>query len=701
MKKNLIFGALSAAALLFAGACSNDVIEPGSENGGNAVNPEDGVYLAVNFDLPSAKGTRSYTDGENSSNGGTEVGQDFENTVRTTYIVLAKTDNSFIAAAANTTLTEMGTSGRSYRSSAKFTKTELNDYYQKLNFDIDEKTGNHKINVFVFCNPTDGLKTVLDNTQLGDTNWMNALGVWDENNNNGTSPIWASNNFLMGNNSICTRLFPGSLDAWDDFSTEASAFNLSGMNNFGRPNEIDNYLEGKGNVEVERAAARYDFRDGAPDPENAPQTYPVLLDSEENPLVNVKLGRMSMVNMNKEFYFLRRVSNDGLDKNYTICGPELPWYNSPSGTDIPGQDGNYVVDAFSEWKYSGQAEFNKGGYALHFNYPFFNEDGEQDNLDATANDRWYTSLISDVINGSQNDQTGNYKVWRYLTEGTIPGVTSQKNAVSNGIVFKGLLQPARTAADTDDDFTKKLLEVLQVRPGANGNNMEDPILFLFGGHLYSTWDHIRRAAISFAITDIKHGADGAWTFSVNRSSTLYNAVFGNGGFGTVTFEETAEGKINFLTTKPAETPGVVTITDPTPEDETSPDYLYSQWKATPVLDEQFYDFRDAAVAKNIALYMTSYDEALGGWGYYCYYYYWNRHNDNGQTGVMGPMEFAVVRNNVYKLAVTKLSRIGHPRIPENDPDKPTPNTPDEKGDVYITVTCTTLPWVVRENNIEF
>ena len=109
MKKNLIFGALSAAALLFAGACSNDVIEPGSENGGNVVNSEDGVYLSVTFDMPSAKGTRSYTDGDNTSSGGTEVGWDFENTVKTTYIVLAKTDNSFIAAALNSNLEPVGT----------------------------------------------------------------------------------------------------------------------------------------------------------------------------------------------------------------------------------------------------------------------------------------------------------------------------------------------------------------------------------------------------------------------------------------------------------------------------------------------------------------------------------------------------------------------------------------------------------------
>lgn len=65
------------------------------------------------------------------------------------------------------------------------------------------------------------------------------------------------------------------------------------------------------------------------------------------------------------------------------------------------------------------------------------------------------------------------------------------------------------------------------------------------------------------------------------------------------------------------------------------------------------------------------------------------------------MEFSVVRNNVYKLAVTNIAQLGHPRIPENDPDSPGPDTPDESDDIYLTVTCEVLPWVVRVNNIEF
>ena len=90
--------------------------------------------------------------------------------------------------------------------------------------------------------------------------------------------------------------------------------------------------------------------------------------------------------------------------------------------------------------------------------------------------------------------------------------------------------------------------------------------------------------------------------------------------------------------------------------------------------------------------------------YYAYYYYWNRHNDNGNNVVMGPMEFAVVRNNVYKLCVDKISKLGHPTPGKDpDPDPETPFDPDESedDDYYFTVTVKVLPWVVRVNHIEF
>lgn len=88
---------------------------------------------------------------------------------------------------------------------------------------------------------------------------------------------------------------------------------------------------------------------------------------------------------------------------------------------------------------------------------------------------------------------------------------------------------------------------------------------------------------------------------------------------------------------------------------------------------------------------------------YCYYAYWNRHNDNGISTVMGPMEFAVVRNNIYKLDVQAIYKLGSPTDPTN-PDKEDPwepAEPDEKNEIEMTVEVKVLNWAVRLNHIEF
>lgn len=109
-----------------------------------------------------------------------------------------------------------------------------------------------------------------------------------------------------------------------------------------------------------------------------------------------------------------------------------------------------------------------------------------------------------------------------------------------------------------------------------------------------------------------------------------------------------------------------------------------------------------------------------GGKYYCYYPYWVRHNDNNNNQEMGNMEFQIVRNNVYKVAVTKVSGIGMPGAPDdpNDPNDPTnpnipgdpdpgnkldPNTPDEIKNLsgFISVEIKVLPWGVRTDELEF
>lgn len=76
--------------------------------------------------------------------------------------------------------------------------------------------------------------------------------------------------------------------------------------------------------------------------------------------------------------------------------------------------------------------------------------------------------------------------------------------------------------------------------------------------------------------------------------------------------------------------------------------------------------------------------------------YWNRHNDNLNNQEMGIMEFAVVRNNIYKLWVNRIESLGLPQPPdkEDNPWKPDGNTPDELIP-QIDVSVEVSDWVNR------
>lgn len=79
------------------------------------------------------------------------------------------------------------------------------------------------------------------------------------------------------------------------------------------------------------------------------------------------------------------------------------------------------------------------------------------------------------------------------------------------------------------------------------------------------------------------------------------------------------------------------------------------------------------------------------------YYYTNqiKHFDNGDPNVAGNMEFAIVRNNIYSLAVKDIKGIGDAAI------DPNPGTENESAVGYIKVEAKIIPWIVRFNDIEF
>lgn len=756
MMKNLKTALFSLLAGAMMCACSSDKFGAEPE----PTLPDDngeGFYMGVDIQMPDGgRGSRSSTIAGGLSSGGTEVGSDAENTVTTALLVLASTEANpdfniekygFIAASEiqnNRIADKTGTStNKRYKATARIQKTNLSTFYDA--YQGAEGT-NPLVYVFVFCNPTKELVDFFTDGSLkvGSSLWIDATCTVIQGSH--TAPnqnigIWGSNSFLMNNESITTRALPASLQAWEKYNSYDKAFHLSEAND----GDVDNSISGRGPVRVERSVARFDFRDASVLGDN---TYEVLYTTNEDgtantdfPMVNVQLQKMCLVNMSNCFYYLPRVSHDGTmtGDNYELCGPEEPWGNRDAEGNYTG--GNYVVGPYS-------GDFSSGiitkDFDRFFNFAFFENDGSFNN-NAMTSDRWDVVKIDDILknnpvddnyNPAPNDDTnkykpGYYKVWRYVTENVIPaGPERQRNGISTGVVFKAQILGSDKVSSAykaqeenwNQGFAENLANCLNDKEfiyngktlKLKGNSHNDPILYYMSGNLYMGWRHIRQAAIQAAGTVNVSGK-----IEFNRSNSLYKAVFGDGPIPpTYTIYGSDKEYHSVYINDKGET---IEFTDKMWDSDVnssaykaylqSADYAWMQWNGEnkPVGGDGSEDetvpaelkaFREKATDGGITIFQSSLDDGETP-GYYCYYYYWNRHNDNGLPGVMCPMEFDVVRNNVYKLSVDKVSRLGHPRIPDNDPDQPKPQLPDESDLIYLDVQVRIAPWAVRVNGIQF
>lgn len=641
----------ASLALAFVG-CSHDEL-PGGSLGNEDNGSKDAVYMNVTVQLPVGPGTRSMTEADGGSNHGTEVGLDNENKVHSILLVLADKDNKFIGCGEK--LESLSSNNGNVTTVQSISKSVLSEYYGGDNGVLAEEK--QQIRVFVFCNPTSALRDIFSDLKAGDETWYEQVCTVEEDPITGSTnaAIWGGpdhqGGFLMSSSALAKKTLPKNFSDWSYFTTAGNPFKLTGKNsNIGgvTDNEVDN--ESTGVIKVERSVARFDFKDGSTLKGN---TYNVVKDPEDDTkyIMQIQLQKMALFNMSKNFYYLRRVSDDGLNENSILCGTET--------------SENYVVDTDATAKNDFNNSIVKANkYSDHFNFCLGHtpESGEW-GIDGYARKQWYTSNISDVLNGTEDNRDGNetasgdYRIWRYVTENTIPGDPKmQVNGISTGIVFKGKM----IATGDKESSLYKALE------HPTGNPATDPILYVFGNEIFVRWTEVRAMAIERA-----------------AGSDLYKAVFGNTNVAPVA--EKTEGD------------GTAVYSD----DKESADYKWNDWyKENQSDDAKQKTFKDAAVGQGFTLYQSSKEENEEP-GYYCYYFYLNRHNDNGNPGVMDKMEFAVVRNNVYKLAVTNISRLGHPRITDNDPDPIEPDNPDEDGDVYLSVDVQVLPWTVRVNNIEF
>ena len=758
---------LLAMAALSMTACKEEALE-GGQNPGRTEEAGNYFYISAGVALPSASGTRSSTDEEGETNSDAkdsegneyeddfEIGYDYENDVRTMILVIADKDNNYIAHSVVKSIDEAPSSNSRFDFvvNAEIKYEDLQKAYEKDGLLEKDQT----VNVFAYCNYTariydlfEAYKKKIDaaatsGTEVSLKEWLDWNGeVVEPASPAGQTPsitntIWAKRSFLMTNAEIFTFQFPKNIDAWDPFTDKSNPFKLT--DNAVSENE-SNYDDATLTpIRVERAAARIDFRDGSGKEGDEANIYDLMIttrreikDADGNDkdvavatknLFSVKLTRMALVNMSKEFYYIRRVSEDGTPSgdNFKYAGPEYP----------TGPRGNYVID--TDYKEKGEVEgITPATAANHFSFPLFETNGDY-NYDREG---WYVDDIKDVLKGTADTWSGSvdkrYKIWRYVTENTIPTVEQQKTIQSTGIVFKASIIEGKDInlgfdyddAEDKDNFEtsdpyvsstvkealakSKTAEKGQSEDGGEGYNY--PILYSFNNMLFGGIKDLVYAA----------GADG-------QGGELYNAVdkalrnwkyegdlFKYAGTGTVELTvDIAYDIYKYREAKAEAEAEAEAGQEPFDEEAFYEEYCNtvkttgysrgtidfleedSEKKMWPTIEENFIKH---APENGLTVYRASDEEDGEGWGYYCYYFYWNRHNDNLRSGKMGPMEFATVRNNVYKLSVTKIGGLGHTRRIDYDPKPIKPEDPDEDPLAYIQVQVEVLPWVVRVNDIEF
>lgn len=600
------------------------------------VNPEkskDVVYVNVQVQLPTANINADNENNKTDSDGSTSntATKEHENRVNSVLLVLADKDDKFIACGEQASLTALNKAKGTIGTVQKIDKAALATYY-KEDGTLDE--GKDRIHIYAFCNPTNELKDLFkEHFMLKE--WIHKTENITEDANGNIirgETVWGGKDhqhgFLMStaDRASIEKSIPQKMEHWEKHTQKDTPFNFSGTN---RQDPKQKEINNEGNIRVERAVARINFKDGS---KNGDQTY-ALGNDEGNATLKVKLTKMALVNMSRDFYYLRRVSDDGTNADALVCGTEYSH----------GPQTNYVVDTDAAIKNGVTRNIDKGyPFKDYFNFCLGNYEGGNWHIDATARSQWYTSLISKVI---KNNGKG-YHTWRYVTENTIPGIEMQQNGITTGIVLKGQIMAT-------DKASRKLQDAIA---NAKGDPAKDPILYSYANTLYVTWEEVREKA-----------------FLAEESGRFYKAVFGNTPKNRLAIKSNGQAAVYSA-------------------DKTSPDYLWQKWHEQNIDNKAFQaDFRKAAKKAQFTLYQSSTDDYDAA-GYYCYYFCWSRHNDNQDNNVMGPMEFAIVRNHIYKLSVTGINRLGHPRISENDPTPITPDTPDEKDSHYLTLSVEVIPW---------
>lgn len=636
MKFHKIFAAGAMLAAMVLAGCSDDHIDGPDINA-----PEGDFYTTLKIEMPA--GSRSTTEewnGNTNSSSGYEEGQDWENSVNNVLVILTNQNGDYI------------THGYVINPEAS-TGTTNPTYTIRFNLGSFDKLGQDpstpqengtQVRIFAFCNPNAEMVAQFPDAESQPTVTSFADNIVNPEVGTNIRYLipWGSKEnggFLMSNHEI------------------ALSNKVPGVNILAKHNVPSNPFD-LGQVKVERTSVRFDFKpkySGEGSTTLASYTIYKTPGIEGSGIQGyVTLTDMTLMNQANQYYWLRHVSADGTNTNWVLCGTESPL--GANGTISPNTT-PFVVSP--NWSLKQSPNFNKNYDAVkpYYTYSYYvadNRDAENPTfaLDFNSIENW-TAISSFGSTIKDEDDDNNW----HLPGTTVDGETTYPS--NAGYYIWRYTTENTIPALTATDLVSSQRHAITTGVIFKGNITAEP-----GSAL---------------ATSMGTGATKNILYAFNGT------IYGNKA------DIIAEAKKNYDSSLADKVISLFGFRNDTNQNQSNQEILEA------VTTEQIAAINETNLTTTFGG-LTIYRPDSDG-NYPVYYPYYNRHNDNGNPGIMGVMEFATVRNNVYKLAVDNILQFGHPGNPGDDPDPDEPDNPDESAKVYFKLNVVVLPWVVRVNNI--
>lgn len=403
-------------------------------------------------------------------------------------------------------------------------------------------------------------------------------------------------------------------DVRNHIQTTAWTVSESGYSNFVMTSAADATLTLNSNpsnapaeatVNVERMAARLDYKTTGTytcdDPDYESNNQKATVEITGAALVN---------NLTAGSYLLKRVADDVNGTNLSYLGDETP---------DAGVQTNYVLDPWTADKTSANNSFTIGGETK------------------TAEDlygEWFGNISQNPNDWADYVQPGDgTEKWQRIGY-TLENTTAADEAgerYSTGVVFKAKFHPAKVTSYTNSTYT------------------DGATFFAYGKTLYASMEDMMIGFYGHKFNNGFSGIQNCKTWD-DVKSFIESTLLGNdpSGYRDYLLKQVDDHQS-----------GNLTQTELTSLEWSN--YMLNECGYSKDENGKVVLDRNGKVTR-IALqpYGTrTYEDAI------CYYTWWVRHSNDNNDGAKGIMEYAIVRNNIYKLTVNSIYSLGG-EIPEDD-----------------------------------